>query len=163
MHISTDIGGTFTDFVIFDGEKIRTFKVPSTPEKPELAIQKGLEKLGTATLFSHGATIATNSVLERKGAKIGLITTKGFADILKIKNGMAVSCSSEVLPEFREYERTSTTVLDAYLKIIVERYITNLEAILAKKGVEQFYVMQSNGGVVKARVMKIRFWVFGGW
>lgn len=239
MHISTDIGGTFTDFVIFDGEKIRTFKVPSTPEKPELAIQKGLERHGgTATLFSHGATIATNAVLERKGSKIGLITTKGFADVLKIgrqkrshlytfdstrpkplvdiyfeiservsskgevimspakeeiravverlkaqgidsvaicflfaflnpenemivrdsvlklKNGISVSCSSEVLPEFREYERMSTTVLDAYLKRIVERYITNLEAILANKAVAQFYVMQSNGGVVKSGVMK---------
>ncbi|HID20418.1 MAG TPA: hydantoinase/oxoprolinase family protein [Methanophagales archaeon] len=236
MHISTDIGGTFTDFVIFDGEKIRTFKVPSTPEKPELAIQNGLERLATASLFSHGTTIATNAVLERKGARIGLITTKGFADVLKIgrqkrshlykfdstrpkplidnyfeipervsskgevimslakeeipavverlkaqgidsvaicflfsflnpenekivrdsllKNGISVSCSSEVLPEFREYERTSTTVLDAYLKRIVEGYVTNMDAILAKKGTEQFYVMQSNGGVVKAGVVK---------
>ncbi|MCK4475104.1 MAG: hydantoinase/oxoprolinase family protein [Methanophagales archaeon] len=236
MHISTDIGGTFTDFVMFDGEKIKTFKVPSTPQKPELAIEKGLERVSTATFFSHGTTLATNAVLERKGARIGLITTKGFADILKIgrqkrshlykldstrpkplvdnyfeiserisskgeiiksptkeeiqpvveriksmginsaaicflfsflnpenekivrdmllKNGLSVSCSSEVLPEFREYERMSTTVLDAYLKRVVEGYITNMEAILAKKGTEQFFVMQSSGGVVKAGVMK---------
>ncbi len=238
MHISTDTGGTFTDFVIFDRERIETFKVPSTPEKPELAIQKGLERLGTASHFSHGTTIATNAVLERKGARIGLITTKGFADILKIgrqkrshlykfdstrpkplvdiyfeiservsskgevimspakeeiravverikaldidsvaicflfsflnpenekivrdsvlklKNGISVSCSSEVLPEFREYERMSTTVLDAYLKRIAEGYITNMEEILAKKCVAQFFVMQSSGGVVKAGVMK---------
>jgi len=236
MYVSTDIGGTFTDFVIFDGEKIKIFKVPSTPQKPELAIEKALERVPTAALFSHGTTLATNAVLERKGARIGLITTKGFADILKIgrqkrshlykldatspkplaanyfeiservsskgeiiesptkeeilavvarikarginsvaicflfsflnpqnelvvrdmllKNGLSVSCSSEVLPEFREYERMSTTVLDAYLKRIVEGYITNMEAILSNKGVEQFYVMQSNGGVVKAGVMK---------
>ena len=236
MHVSTDIGGTFTDFVIFDGEKIKIFKVPSTPQKPELAIEKALERVPTAAFFSHGTTLATNAVLERKGARIGLITTKGFEDILKIgrqkrshlykldstspkplaanyfkipervsskgeiiesptkekilavvarikalginsvaicflfsflnpqnelvvrdmllKNGISVSCSSEVLPEFREYERMSTTVLDAYLKRIVEGYITNMGAILSKKGVEQFYVMQSNGGVVKAGVMK---------
>lgn len=84
MHISTDVGGTFTDFVIFDGGELKTFKVPSTPQKPELGIENGLNRLPTATTFSHGATIATNAVLERKGARIGLITTKGFVDILKI-------------------------------------------------------------------------------
>ncbi len=81
MHISTDIGGTFTDFVISDGEKIESFKVTSTPQNPELAIENGLDRITTVTSFSHGATIATNAVLERKGARIGLITTKGFADV----------------------------------------------------------------------------------
>jgi N-methylhydantoinase A len=234
MHISTDIGGTFTDFVISDGEKIETFKVPSTPQNPELAIENGLDRLTTVTSFSHGATIATNAVLERKGARIALITTKGFADVLKIgrqkrarlysldyarpqplvdyyfeiservsaegviimqpaeeevravvkkikslgiesvaicflfsfrnpeneravkavleRNGLNVSCSSEVLPEFREYERMSITVLDAYLKRIVDSYITRIESILAQK--VQFYVMQSNGGVVKSGLVK---------
>ena len=235
MHISTDIGGTFTDFVISDGEKIESFKVPSTPQNPELAIENGLDRLTTVTSFSHGATIATNAVLERKGARIGLITTKGFADVLKIgrqrraqlyrldstrpqplvdhyfelservssegvlimqpaeeevlavveqlkslgiesvaicflfsfinpaneravravleRNGLKnVSCSSEVLPEFREYERMSTTVLDAYLKRIVDGYITRIESILAQR--VQFYVMQSNGGVVKSGLVK---------
>ncbi|MBN1455720.1 MAG: hydantoinase/oxoprolinase family protein, partial [Methanomicrobia archaeon] len=61
---------------------------------------------------------------------------------------------SEVLPEFREYERMSTTVMDAYLKRIVTRYLTRMEALLGQNGVEQFYVMQSNGGVVKAALMK---------
>lgn len=234
MHISTDIGGTFTDFVISDGEKIETFKVPSTPQNLELAIENGLDRLTTVTSFSHGATIATNAVLERKGARIGLITTKGFADVFKIgrqkrahlyrldytrplplvdhyfeiservssegaiimhpaeeevlavvkkikslgiesvaicflfsfmnpeneravravleRNGLNVSCSSEVLPEFREYERMSTTVLDAYLKRIVDSYLTRIESILAQK--VQFYVMQSNGGVVKSGLVK---------
>ena len=234
MHISTDIGGTFTDFVISDGEKIESFKVPSTPQNPELAIENGLDRLTTVTSFSHGATIATNAVLERKGARIGLITTKGFADVLKIgrqrraqlyrldytrpqplvdhyfelservssegvlimqpaeeevlavveqlkslgiesvaicflfsfinpaneravravleRNGLKnVSCSSEVLPEFREYERMSTTVLDAYLKRIVDGYITRIESILAQR--VQFYVMQSNGGVAASKFL----------
>lgn len=236
MLISTDIGGTFTDFVIFEGGAIRTFKVPSTPQKPEIAIENGLMGLARAASFSHGTTLATNAVLERKGARTGLITTKGFADLLKIgrqqrshlykfestrpepvvdtyfevservsskgvvikspaeeevqavakrikamdidsvaicflfsflnpvnerivrdcivNEGLSVSCSSEVLPEFREYERTSTTVLDAYLKRAVGRYLVSMGALLAKSGVEQFYVMQSNGGVVKADVMK---------
>ncbi|MBN1763048.1 MAG: hydantoinase/oxoprolinase family protein [Methanomicrobia archaeon] len=238
MPISTDIGGTFTDFVIFDKGAIRTFKVPSTPQKPELAIEEGLKRCSRsrAASFSHGTTLATNAVLERKGARTGLITTKRFADILKIgrqqrahlykldsarpqqlvdvyfeiterisaqgeilasptreeieavaeriqslgidavaicflfsflnpanerrvrdslvKRGLVVSCSSTVLPEFREYERMSTTVLDAYLKRTVETYLTRMEALLARNGVEQFYVMQSNGGVVKANVMQ---------
>ena len=238
MPISTDIGGTFTDFVIFDGGAVKTFKMPSTPQKPELAIENGLLRCSRASSFSHGTTLATNAVLERKGAKIGLITTKGFVDILKIgrqqrshlykldsskpqqvvdtyfelservsskgeiltspankeietvverikskgidsvaicflfsflnpeneqivresllKEGLSVSCSSEVLPEFREYERMSTTVLDAYLKRTVERYLTNMEALLEENDVEQFYVVQSNGGVVKAGVMKTK-------
>jgi N-methylhydantoinase A len=87
MPISTDIGGTFTDFVIFDKGVIRTFKVPSTPQKPELAIEEGLKRCSrsrAAASFSHGTTLATNAVLERKGARTGLITTKGFADILTI-------------------------------------------------------------------------------
>ena len=238
MPISTDIGGTFTDFVIFDGGAVKTFKMPSTPQKPELAIENGLLRCSRASSFSHGTTLATNAVLERKGAKIGLITTKGFVDILKIgrqqrshlykldsskpqqvvdtyfelservsskgeiltspankeietvverikskgidsvaicflfsflnpeneqivresllKEGLSVSCSSEVLPEFREYERMSTMVLDAYLKRTVERYLTNMEALLEENDVEQFYVVQSNGGVVKAGVMKTK-------
>ena len=84
MPISTDFGGTFTDFVIFDKGVIRTFKVPSTSHKPELAIENGLSRCSHATIFSHGKTLATNAVLERKGAKTGLVTTKGFADLLKI-------------------------------------------------------------------------------
>lgn len=238
MPISTDIGGTFTDFVCFDGTEIKTFKVPSTPQNPELAIAEGLTRLSRAASFSHGTTLATNAVLERKGARTGLVTTKGFADILKIgrqqrthlykldsarptplvdtyfeipervsstgeilaspaneeietvlerikskdidslaicflfsflnpenerivkdrllKDGLSVSCSSDVLPEFREYERMSTTVLDAYLKRAVERYLTSMEALLEENGMERFYVMQSNGGVVKAGVMKAK-------
>lgn len=240
MLLSTDIGGTFTDFVLFDKGRITAFKVPSTPHEPELAIRHGLCRCAAAPLFSHGTTLATNAVLERKGAKLGLLTTSGFADILRIgrqqrsqlyqldagrprqlveppacieiaervsasgevlqsprpaelravaerlraqgiesvaicflfsflnpanelqvrdylvEEGFTVSCSSEVLPEFREYERMSTTVLDAYLKRTVERYLSRLELILAEHGVEQFYVLQSNGGVVKAVQMQSR-------
>lgn len=240
MLLSTDIGGTFTDFVLVDKGRLTAFKVPSTPHEPELAIRDGLHRCAPVTSFSHGTTLATNAVLERKGAKLGLLTTSGFADILHIgrqqrshlyqldagrprplveppacieiaervsasgdvlqspglaelravaerlraqgiesvaicflfsflnpvnerqvrdyllQDGFTVSCSSEVLPEFREYERMSTTVLDAYVKRTVEGYLSRLEVILAEHGVAQFYVLQSNGGVVKAVQMKSR-------
>jgi N-methylhydantoinase A len=229
MHVSTDIGGTFTDFVILEKGELRTFKLPSTPQNPALSVKQGLEKFKPSTL-SHGTTVATNAVLERKGAKVALITTKGFADILKIgrqdrpslydfsktrpepyvpedlyfeieerissngeilknliqndlnkikenlkqKNAESiavcllfsflkpehekriaealsnwpVSLSSEVLPEFREYERTSTTVFDAYVKPTVSRYISDIEGYFG----DEFYIMQSNGGVVTSNI-----------
>ncbi|MBN1454710.1 MAG: hydantoinase/oxoprolinase family protein, partial [Methanomicrobia archaeon] len=84
MLISTDIGGTFTDFVVLEGGRMHTFKVPSTPDQPERAIETGLTRCAPATVFSHGTTLATNAVLERKGAKTCLLTTKGFAALLQI-------------------------------------------------------------------------------
>ena len=94
MHISTDIGGTFTDFVIFDDKNNLTmFKTPSTPNNPENAVKIGLDNyFGSRTrpiarsdrIFSHGTTVATNTVIERKGAKTAMVTTKGFSDILEI-------------------------------------------------------------------------------
>jgi N-methylhydantoinase A len=233
MHLSTDIGGTFTDFVIFEKGELRTFKLPSTPKNPALSVKQGLEMV-RPTILSHGTTVATNAVLERKGAKVALIITKGFKDILKIgrqnrpslydftktrpepyvpqelcfqvdervsangevlknlnekdlkeiQEGMKeneveavavsllfsflkpeherriaevlsnwpVSISSEVLPEFREYERTSTCVFDAYVKPTVSRYISDIEDYFGDK----FYVMQSNGGVATSNVAKKR-------
>ncbi len=233
MHLSTDIGGTFTDFVVLEDGELRTFKLPSTPEGPALSVKQGLERVNPKIL-SHGTTVATNSVLERKGAKVALITTKGFKDILKIgrqnrpslydfsivrpqpfvpddlyfevdervsSNGEVlkdlreddlkeiiswikqdqaeavavsllfsflkpehekriaetltewpVSISSEVLPEFREYERTSTTVFDAYVKPTVFQYISDLENAFG----DEFFIMQSNGGVVTSNFAKER-------
>lgn len=229
MHISTDIGGTFTDFVILEEGELRTFKLPSTPKNPSQAVKQGLQDVKPGML-SHGTTVATNAVLERKGAKCALITTKGFKDILTIARqkrpslydftctrpepfvqkemcfeveerisaqgevlrdlqkeelvelkkylqntdveaiaisllfsflkpehemkiaevlkNWPLSLSSEVLPEFREYERTSTTVLDAYVKPIVSRYIIEIEQVFGNR----FYIMQSNGGVTTSNV-----------
>ncbi len=229
MHISTDIGGTFTDFVVLEDGKLHTFKLPSTPKNPSEAVKKGLD-WKKPSILSHGTTVATNAVLERKGARCALITTKGFKDILTIarqkrpslydftqlrpepyvsrelcfevdervdaeggilKNlqeeeleslkeklgktdveavavsllfsflrpeherriaealkDFPLSLSSDVLPEFREYERTSTTVLDAYVRPIVTRYISDLEHAFGST----FYIMQSNGGVTTSKV-----------
>ena len=234
MHISTDIGGTFTDFVILEDDELKTYKLPSTPKNPSLAVKQGLERLEKVKpdILSHGTTVATNAVLERKGARCALITTKGFKDILTIarqkrpslydfsflrpepyverelcfevderisaegevledlndeelevlkenleKMGVEaiaisllfsflrpehekriaemlkdwpLSLSSEVLPEFREYERTSTTVFDAYVKPIVSSYISEIERAFKRR----FYIMQSNGGVTTSNVAR---------
>jgi N-methylhydantoinase A len=259
MHISTDIGGTFTDFVIVDeyGKSI-TFKVPSTPGDPELAVQNGLEKYFTIhsqqetrgdPIFSHGTTVATNSVIERKGSRTAMVTSKGFLDLLEIgrqsrpslydfkttrpeplvpkalmfeleerigadgkvlkklnrsqinklikeieevnktkygtdpietiavnflfsflnpaheqmvydqfkkRSRITPVISSDVLPEFREYERFSTTVLEAFLRNKIEKYLGNLMNILKRNKINNFYIMQSNGGVASGINVKKR-------
>lgn len=230
--IGVDTGGTFTDFVFYDGENFSIEKVLSTPNNPSLAIIEGLEKhLGELTEISaliHGTTVATNALLEKKGALTCLITTKGFEDVLEIKRqnreelynlfwnsrpplvdrkfrvgltervsskgqvlkhikyeeleeivdfilenkveSIAVSLlnsyvnsqneqiissrlfelkipytvSSELVPEFREYERTSTTVINSYLIPKVKEYMNYLGESL--EGID-VGVMQSNGGL----------------
>jgi N-methylhydantoinase A len=249
MFIGTDVGGTFTDFVYFDGKEMNTFKVFSTPRNPEKAVEYGLDLIRSEIsldefeniILSHASTVATNTILERKGVKTALITTAGFRDVIEIarqnrprlydlysvrpkpliprnlrfevkeridKNGkvirdlkedevreiveklkkegvesvaviflfsflypdhekkvkeilrkeldIEVSISTEVLPEIREYERGSTTVLDAYIKPIVKNYLSSLEMILKPLGIKDLYVMQSSGGVVKAKSVRQR-------
>ena len=208
MLLGVDVGGTFTDAVVFDGDQLFTAKAPTTPEDQSegvlAAIEAALERAGAAPgdveTFAHGMTVGTNALLERRGARTALIATRGFADLLEIRRqnrprlyhlcaprpspswrrrtasrpasasalpawssrstGRArpdrergrrargrsrsrSACSSptwsprtsarspsacasaspastspprcEVLPQFREYERCSTTVIDAYL------------------------------------------------
>jgi len=234
VFLSTDTGGTFTDFVLVSEGRLTTFKLPSTPKSPDSAILAGLEEIGRPVdVFAHGTTVATNMILERKGARTVLVTTKGFKDVLEIgrqtrpslyeplsrppplvsrdlrleadervgpdgsalrpltdaevhrlvsevkatgaeavavsflfsfmtpsheqklgkalvQEGLAVSLSSEVNPLFREYERTSTTVLDAYVKPKMAGYISRIEALFPKSKV---LIMQSNGGVVRPSKM----------
>ena len=88
IRIGVDTGGTFTDFVILEGRRRYTFKVPSTPQEPERAILAGIARaLGEGQFLEevvHGTTVATNALLERKGARTALVTTKGFEDVLEI-------------------------------------------------------------------------------
>ena len=90
MEIGADIGGTFTDIVIIDrdNEKLDMFRLPSTPWAPHEGLLEGLRKtgvdLGNVTSFVHGTTTCTNTILEHKGSKAGLITSRGFADLLEI-------------------------------------------------------------------------------
>jgi N-methylhydantoinase A len=243
MRIGIDIGGTFTDFVLFDessGEFV-THKILSTPDDPAQAVLDGLDHLellssngptGSRLAIVHGSTVATNALLERKGARTALVTTAGFRDVLAIgrqvrshlydfyadrpeplvpdllrlevdervdhsgqvlkslnnedllalveqlhrlqvesvavcllfsfvhadherrigsalrQAGFSVSLSHEILPEFREYERTSTTVINAYVSPVLDRYIGRLASQLQDVDLR---IMQSNGGSISAR------------
>ena len=242
LRIGIDIGGTFTDFVVYDpaAQTLRTFKLLSTPHDPAQAVLAGLERIRNETPSArhgppslaviHGSTVATNALLERKGAAAALVTTRGFGDVLQIgrqnrpalydlfadpppplipaerrfevdervdsqgrllrplderqveevaeeiqrqniesaavcllfsflrpeheqiiaerlrAEGILVSLSSEILPEYREYERMSTTAVNAYVSPILDRYLRRLETDLPP-GVT-LRIMQSNGGSI---------------
>lgn len=235
LLVGVDTGGTFTDFVLIQDGAVRIHKEVSTPDDPSRAILHGLATLGiveSQMTVIHGSTVATNAVLERKGARVALITTAGFADILEIGRqtrpriygfemrraaplvpaklrlevrerlderghallpldqasmtealatlareqveslalcllfsfvnpehehiiaeqaramGLYVSASADVLPEFREYERASTVVLNAYVGPIIDRYLGQLEGGLPPD--TQLRIMQSNGGSISA-------------
>jgi N-methylhydantoinase A len=243
IRAGVDTGGTFTDLVALDeatGE-LRMSKVLSTPLRPSQAVFDSFAKAGFGTrdiaYFVHGTTVATNALIERKGADVALLTTDGFRDILRIQrvtrpnhfdlhwvkpkhfvprsrcvgipervlrdgsvllpldearlrqeverlrdaNGVAaiavsylfsfvnpdhelrtrqviedlwpevqVSLSHEVLPRWREYERTSTTVLDAYLKPLMDAAMQQLEDECERGGIKQLLILRSNGGVMSS-------------
>ena len=238
--VGIDIGGTFTDFVVWREGRLATYKVPSTPQDFSQAVLAGLSALALeGETVVHGSTVATNALLERKGAKTALLTTAGFRDVLEIgrqnrpalydlfverppplvprcwrrevqerisaqgevlvplkgaevepilrewaeqgveavaicllfsflypaheqalarrarRHGFYVSASVEVLPEFREYERTSTTVINAYLGPVVSRYLARLKEGLETRGCG-LRIMQSNGGAISPRVAQDR-------
>lgn len=237
LVVGIDIGGTFTDFVIYHpaSGQVETFKLLSTPHDPAQAVLTGLERLlgagQPACHVIHGSTVATNALLERKGARMAFVATRGFGDILQIGRqnrpelydwsaapppplapdglrfelderidrfgqvlihldpaqvddigvqikdhqaesaaicllfsflnptheqlaaeklraaGLFVSASHEVLPEYREYERGSTTAVNAYVSPVLSRYLANLENGLERLNPEHsLRVMQSNGG-----------------
>ena len=244
------MGGTFTDLFLFDeaAGSFRTAKVPSNRGDEAVGFLGGLRSFGdVAALGSivHGTTVGTNALLERKGARVGLITTSGFRDVLEMRrrdrrqtwglwgdftpvvdrdmrlevaertladgsirqaidpadvqalartllaqgaealaivfinayanpaNELAalaaaeavwpngnVACSSQILPEIREFERTSTTALNAYLQPVVGNYLGALDRALAADGFQgQFHIVQSNGGVMStatARRLPVR-------
>jgi N-methylhydantoinase A len=242
VRIGADIGGTFTDIVVLAADNsVRTLKLLSTPDDFGRAIVSGVQGFLADTglppesigEIDHGTTVATNAILEKKGARVGLLTTKGFRDVLEIRRvrlpvlynltwqkpepivprerrlevpervgpegdvrvpldleaaraameslkakgveALAVcflhsyarpeheqavgklaaqyfsevSLSCEILPELREYERTASTVIDAYVKPVVSRYLHKLRANLERCGVKaSLLVMQSSGGLV---------------
>ncbi len=243
MLLGVDVGGTFTDAVLFDGETVHTAKLPTTPEDQSVgvigAVEEVLRRAGREAegveAFAHGMTVGTNALLEERGARTALIATKGFADVLEIgrqdrpdlyrlcrpkptpliepelrfeaservgpegelaplaegelerleqlvsdsgvesvaicllfsyldpahEQAIAahlrralphihVSASHEVLPRFREYERCSTTAIDAYLSPLLGRYLGRLGEAAQEVGVPPPLVMQSSGGVAGA-------------
>ena len=85
IKIGVDTGGTFTDFIFFDGEKIEILKIPSTPQMPHLSILEGLKAFLQKDFFLiHGTTVATNAFLQKKMAKTAFVSTRGFEQILNI-------------------------------------------------------------------------------
>jgi N-methylhydantoinase A len=237
--VGVDVGGTFTDLFLFDpaANAFRTAKVPSNRGDEAVGFMNGLRSLGGLAGFEaivHGTTVGTNALLERKGARLGVITTAGFRDVLEMRrrdrrntwglwgdftpvadrdlrlevpertladgtvhtpvdiravqqaardlleqgaeacavvfiNAYAnprneraaalairsiwpnghVSVSSEILPEIREFERASTTALNAYLQPVVASYLGKLERALGEGGFNgRFHIVQSNGGIM---------------
>ena len=243
MLLGVDVGGTFTDAALLDGERLHTAKVPTTPGDQSqgviAAIDAALAAAGADAAaieaFTHGMTVGTNALLEQRGARTALIATRGFGDLLEIGRqsrpslyhpcrprpraladpelrleaaervgpegvvealsddeverlaaavaeggaesvaicllfafsdpshesriaeavrralpDVHVSASHEVLPAFREYERCSTTVIDAYLSPLLGRYLTALADACADRGVPEPLVMRSSGGTATA-------------
>jgi len=238
IRIGVDTGGTFTDVLRLDQRGIRPCKVRSTPHDPAQAIMAGIaELMGNEPPGEviHGSTVATNALLERKGARTALVATRGFEDVLRIGRqtraelynfqvkprrpliadgltfglaeritadgsileplrnddvaalidslrpmnidsiavcllhsyanpahereiaaaltaaGFTVSASHEILPEYREFERWSTTAVNAYVTPMMANYLASLEASL---GATPLRIMQSNGGSISAQRAK---------
>ncbi len=242
--IGVDTGGTFTDIVMHTDDSLFTHKVLSTPQNPAHAVIQGVGEIlhkhdsnAEEVEIVHGSTVATNALLERRGARIALVTTKGFEDVLEIgrqsrpdlydffverpaplvpaerrfgisertlhtgeiqteietdeldalatqlatleldaiaicllfayvnstnerivaeylssRFEIPVSCSHEVLPEYREYARFSTTVANAYIRPTLERHLSTL--IESKQFPKSFRLMLSNGGSVSVRTFQ---------
>src|SRR3954453_18953404 len=218
MRIAIDTGGTFTDCVYYADGEFRVLKLASTPQDPGSAVWTAIQQIapGQAVEVRHGTTVATNALLERKGARVAFVTTAGFEDSIEIGRqarpklydfffervaplvasklrfgveertsaegkrlkepdpaalsrlqqevasakpqavaisllfsfansaneslvgrslesvGVPLSLSHEILPEFREYERASTVVVNAYLQPVMERYLRQLESAITK-------------------------------
>jgi N-methylhydantoinase A len=245
IRIAIDTGGTFTDCVWMEGGALKTLKVFSTPDDPSRAIAEALRKIDKAARAAltllHGTTVGTNALLQRKGARVALITTAGFEDVIEIGRqarprlydfffdripplvlrelrfgvkertdaegrvlerppeaeltrireavrvadaeaiaisllfsfanpeneatvtdavkdlGKPLSVSHEILPEFREYERTSTVVVNAYLQPLMQSYMEKLaeraeesgssSGAVRKRHKPRIFVMQSSGGI----------------
>ena len=238
MRVAIDTGGTFTDCVYLAAGELQVLKVFSTPSDPSQAVLDGLARIsaGKALDVRHGTTVGTNTMLERKGARVAFVTTAGFEDTIAIGRqtrsklydwfvpmpvclvprplrfgvpervsaegeilrsptdeeleslvnqvrgsgaeaiaisllfsfanpeterrieealrplGLPISASHRILPEFREYERASTTVVNAYLAPRMQNYLLHLEqSVASHHGGGRVDVMQSSGGIISAR------------
>jgi N-methylhydantoinase A len=239
LRVAIDTGGTFTDCVYLRNGKIEVRKIPSTPADPSLAVLNAIEQIAPLDTLHlrHGTTVGTNTMLERKGARVAFITTAGFEDTLaigrqtraslydwfapapvclvprelrfgvpervsaegeilcrptdaeltalvdQVRNskpeaiaisllfsfanpeterrvesalrslGLPISVSHRILPEFREYERAATTVVNAYLAPRIESYLLKLQQRISGHHHEApIDVMQSSGGTIPLRL-----------
>src|SRR6266436_4540856 len=197
-RLAVDIGGTFTDVVLETDASAHAIKVLTTTDAPERGVMEGVRAIlaearcraADVSLVVHGTTLATNALIERKGAHTALVTTEGFRDSLEIAwehrfeqydiymerpeplvprdlrfgvpervaaagavlaeelPGVAISLSCDVCPEIREYERTSTTIANAYVLPRMAGYLCALETNLKKEGIAgPLLLMMSSGGI----------------
>ena len=244
-RLGVDVGGTFTDLVLYNTEtnQLEFAKTPSTPDDLTMGIKKGVQELierlklhpREVSFFAHGTTVATNTLLERKGARMALVTTEGFRDVLEVGRQdrphlydwrkrrseplvprhlrfevrervlytgeilvplteeeiqnlirqvreanvksvavclihsyanptyekaigealskmlpyVTVTVSHEILPEFKEYERMSTTVINAYVAPVMKGYLQRLQSRVSELDIDaNIHIMQSNGGMM---------------
>jgi N-methylhydantoinase A len=247
LSIGIDVGGTYTDLVAIDEAGATVFaKSPTTPADQSIGVMAGLDELarrlkltrvqmlGSTDRIVHGTTVATNALLERKGAKVALVTTEGHRDVIEMREGLkgdrydlrspppeplvprelrfgvrerlkadgkiaipleerslgdaiaaikragvasvavcflhaylkpaheiaaaerlarelpdvSISLSSDVLPQIKEYERVSTTIVNAYVEPLVRHYLTKLEQRLAEAGFKgSLFIVLSHGGM----------------
>lgn len=239
MRVAIDTGGTFTDSVYLSDGELCVLKIFSTPADPSLAVLESLARIDAAAgpQVRHGTTVGTNTMLERKGARVAFVTTDGFEDTIAIGRqarsrlydwfapapaclvppelrfgvpervsaegnillspteedlialrdeiratgaeaigisllfsfanpeterrveaallplGLPISTSHRILPEFREYERASTTVVNAYLAPRMGAYLSHLEhQVMQQHNGGRVDVMQSSGGIIPARL-----------
>jgi N-methylhydantoinase A len=237
MRIAIDTGGTFTDCVYLSEGQFQILKIPSTPLDPGAAVWNAVQQIakGQKAEVRHGTTVGTNTLLERKGARVAFVTTAGFEDTIAIGRqaraelynwfwtpepplapdamrigvaertgsdgtvlcvltetelarlrdtvaklqpeavavsllfsfanpeneqkvgavlrelGVPISLSHEILPEFREYERGATVLINAYLQPKMQNYLQRLDEQIHTGG-SRLHVMQSSGGIISAPV-----------
>ncbi len=171
--IGVDTGGTFTDLVLVDRGEVRTHKLPSTPEDPSLAVLEGIAHFGLCPdLVFHGSTVATNALLEGKGARVALLTTQGFGDLLSIgrqarsrlyalhQGDKKPLIPSEQVVEVHERMLPDGSVLQPLSQAEIDRVLAGVEAMGCRDvaicllhsyaNPAHLKIMQSNGGSISA-------------
>src|SRR5215467_12425469 len=149
LRIGIDTGGTFTDFIVIRDGKVEMFKELSTPQSPEEAIMKGMARIVTdMPEVIHGSTVATNALLERKGARTALLTTEGFEDVLVIGRqtrrelyNIFVTRPEPLVPAGLRFGIRERTLHDGTVeKALDHRHLQNLIEYLRQQNVESIAV-----------------------
>jgi len=149
--LGVDVGGTFTDFVLYDQASgaLSVEKVPSTPSDPSLAMLAGIERMRLAlervAKLAHGTTVATNTILERKGAASAVITTRGFRDVLEVGRGnrtvlynIKATRPPPLVTRSAVFEATERTLYDGSISRAVDPgEIATIAEELKRRGVEE--------------------------
>ena len=160
-RVGIDTGGTFTDFVAFVGGTLRTHKVLSTPRNPAVAVLRGLQELLPDTqpcVLTYGSTVATNALLERTGARVVLLTTAGFEEILDIVDGEAAVRSDIDDLEDRKMEREVRALelvaeserpeREARAKALRYKPATDMLGSMLAPSIQAFLHAKMNGGEI---------------